>query len=485
YAFTSEYDLTTGKSRILNLKTNTFCSAGSFIENGTLVETGGAEDAFGSKNGLQSVRLFTSCDDDSCDWLEFPEYMEKARWYNTMVTLPDGRIFNIGGTTATIQTTINNHSINNPSYEFFPKESNSVKFQFLIDTMPYNLYPAVFVLPGPLNQTLLYMSANKKAIIWDYVAQKTVKTLPDIPGGPRTFPATGTVFLLPLHYENNYAAEIVACGGSAGVEPNDKGDKDCARINLALPDPKWDLEPFGDLDSGRLMGDYIHMPDGKVLIVNGAGIGHAGWDSGDITNRQHTASLPQKIPLLYDPKAPHGSRFTRMAEAKYIRVYHSTATLIPDGTVFVAGSNPNEQYCDVCEYPTEYRVEIFTPPNLLNGTPRPIIKSIEGMTVFNSIIPIQTTYGETVKILIDLDDPTAEITAALINHGFATHSQHMSARYVSLQIKSQTLTPSGYAIEVILPPHPNIMPPGRHLYIYVLNKGTPANTAIEINLKRS
>ncbi|CAG8751141.1 1111_t:CDS:1, partial [Dentiscutata heterogama] len=32
YAFTSEYDLTTGKSRILNLETNTFCSAGSFIE---------------------------------------------------------------------------------------------------------------------------------------------------------------------------------------------------------------------------------------------------------------------------------------------------------------------------------------------------------------------------------------------------------------------------------------------------------------------
>ncbi|KAF0551162.1 galactose oxidase [Gigaspora margarita] len=75
YAFSSEYDLTTGKSRTLNLKANTFCSAGSFFENSTLIESGGAENT----------------------WLEFLEYMDSARWYTTMVTLPDGRVFNIGG----------------------------------------------------------------------------------------------------------------------------------------------------------------------------------------------------------------------------------------------------------------------------------------------------------------------------------------------------------------------------------------------------
>ncbi|CAG8840806.1 38435_t:CDS:2, partial [Gigaspora margarita] len=30
------------------------------------------------------------------------EHMDSARWYNTMVTLPDGRIFNIGGSTKSI-----------------------------------------------------------------------------------------------------------------------------------------------------------------------------------------------------------------------------------------------------------------------------------------------------------------------------------------------------------------------------------------------
>ncbi|CAG8714442.1 399_t:CDS:2, partial [Cetraspora pellucida] len=225
---------------------------------------------------------------------------------------------------------------------------------------------------------------------------------------------------------------------------------------------------------------YIVFYDRFVKIIKSYSL----IDSGNTTNRKHSASLPQKIPLLYDPKAPLGSRFTRMAEAKYVRVYHSSATLIPDGTVFVTGSNPNKGFCDTCEYPTEYRTEIFTPPYLLNGTPRPTIRSIAGTTAFNSMIPIQTTYGEIVTILINLDDPTANIAAALIHHGFATHSQHMSARYVSLQIKNQTQIPSGYSVDVILPPYPNIMPPGRHTYLYILNKGTPANTAIEINLKR-
>ncbi|KAF0401372.1 galactose oxidase [Gigaspora margarita] len=49
-----------GKSRTLNLKTNVFCSARSFFENGTLIESGGAENALGAQKGFQSARLFTS-----------------------------------------------------------------------------------------------------------------------------------------------------------------------------------------------------------------------------------------------------------------------------------------------------------------------------------------------------------------------------------------------------------------------------------------
>ncbi|CAG8521551.1 13791_t:CDS:2, partial [Acaulospora morrowiae] len=484
FAFTTEYDLKTNTFRVLTLSTNTFCSAGSYLANGTLIESGGAEDTFGAAAGFQSVRLFTPCDSSSntCDWMEFPLYLDSARWYNTMTSLPDGRIFNIGGSIKAVA--INENNVSNPTYEFYPKEGKSIPIQFLLNTMPYNLYPVVIVLPGPPEQNWLYMAANRKAQIWDYVKQTVVMTLPDIPGGPRTYPCTGTSTLLPLRYENNYKPEIIACGGSAEpFAPDSVTDKDCVRLDLSQKNLSWVSEPFGDLPTGRLMSDVIHMPDGKLLFLNGAGQGYAGWDKGTPTDRLHVASNPIKTPLLYDPNAPLGSRFTKMADAKYVRVYHSTAMLIPDGRVFVAGSNPNGAYCDNCEYPTEYRVEIFTPPNLLNGVPRPTIKSVAGLSTFNTLTAISVTYGQTITVLVDLNDNSPTFTAAIIHKGFITHSQHMSARYVSLKVESKIPTKTGYAIDVTLPPNPNIMPPGRHIYLYVLNKGTPADTGVELNLQ--
>lgn len=42
-AHTVEYDLETNKYRVLDVATNTFCSGGGFLPNGTLISAGGAE----------------------------------------------------------------------------------------------------------------------------------------------------------------------------------------------------------------------------------------------------------------------------------------------------------------------------------------------------------------------------------------------------------------------------------------------------------
>jgi hypothetical protein len=244
------------------------------------------------------------------------------------------------------------------------------------------------------------------------------------------------------------------------------------------------------MPKGRIMGDAVILPDGKVLIVNGASVGYAGYDKGSIQNRINVASVPSTTPLLYDPKAPKGARWTKLANDPISRVYHSTATLIPDGTVFVAGSNPNGVYCDTCKYPTEYRAEIFTPPYLLNGTPKPVIKSLAGLSELNGMTAIPVTYSQLVTVIIDLVDPTTTVTAndfivSLIHMGFMTHSQHMSSRYVKLKVENLIHTETGYAIDITMPPNPNIFIPGRHNYLFVTYKGTPAVTAVEVNLQKA
>jgi len=42
-AYNAEYDLVTNNIRLLDVQTNTFCSGGGFLPNGTMISAGGAE----------------------------------------------------------------------------------------------------------------------------------------------------------------------------------------------------------------------------------------------------------------------------------------------------------------------------------------------------------------------------------------------------------------------------------------------------------
>lgn len=99
----------------------------------------------------------------------------------------------------------------------------------------------------------------------------------------------------------------------------------------------WTMETMG---ARRVMGDAVLLPNGLVVVLNGAMNGVAGDSS---TGGSSKAHFPQFWPVLYDPAAPNGTRFTRMARSPIARMYHSTAALTPDGTVLVAG-------CDRCDY---------------------------------------------------------------------------------------------------------------------------------------
>ena len=48
------------------------------------------------------------------------------------------------------------------------------------------------------------------------------------------------------------------------------------------------------------------------------------------------------------------------------RLYHSEATLLPDGRVLVTGSDPESP-----DYPEEFRMEVYIPPYLNQGFKQP------------------------------------------------------------------------------------------------------------------
>lgn len=85
------------------------------------------------------------------------------------------------------------------------------------------------------------------------------------------------------------------------------------------------------------MGSAILLPDGTVLVVNGANTGVAGYAGNPAQQAWSVddgfADQPVLRPIIYDPRKERGSRWSDegLKESQVPRMYHSSATLLPDG----------------------------------------------------------------------------------------------------------------------------------------------------------
>ena len=399
------YDFRNHNVRPLNLLSNSFCAGGTFLSNGTLLNVGGnpvvsdqtgAAD-FGDINGLQSVRLFHPelCDQNGngCDIVEVPEALRLAtpRWYNSVLRLDDGSAMIIGGSTR--GGWMNNHTTNNPTFEFYPHKNihgyNGMPLPspFLQETLNSNLFPIAVLLPD----TTIFVAANRDAMIYNWKTN-TERRLPQIPNGVRvTYPMTATATLLPLSSSNGWSPIVLICGGSAiddtrpgyMINSQEVASDQCFRMELtdAGIARGWEVEA---MPQPRLMADSILLPTGEVMIVNGASSGIAGY--GNVIDQvgASNAANPVFTPVLYRPNAPLGERFDSegMPTSDIPRLYHSSATLVPDGRIMIAGSNPNLDR-STREYGTEYRVEWLSPSWLESGG-RPTIDNAPSNLLYGS-----------------------------------------------------------------------------------------------------
>ncbi|KAL2926800.1 Aldehyde oxidase GLOX1 [Bienertia sinuspersici] len=455
-AHSVEYNSLSNTFRPLMLLTDTWCSSGATLPNGTLVQTGGFND------GERVVRIFQpSC--STCDWFEIPNMLLDRRWYATNHILPDGRTIIIGGRRAF-------------NYEFFPKTTPSFsqlyKLPFLSQThdpqVENNLYPFVFLhVDGNL-----FIFANNRAILFNYTKNVVVRTYPTIPGGdPRSYPSTGSAVLLPLEnleLGSNIEMEVLVCGGAppgSYLKALNKGQflpalNTCARMKITDPNPSWVIET---MPKPRVMGDMLILPHGDILLINGAGSGTAGWELG---------RDPILNPIIYHPDHAPGSRFKVQKPTKIPRLYHSSAILLRDGRVLVGGSNPHRLYnfTNVL-YPTELSLEAFSPPYLDPSKfgLRPII------TLPYSGCKIQYGKALQVKFLIKESINQDSIKVTMLRPPFNTHSFSMSQRLLVLTImkRVQQTGPGQYQISVMTPGSANIAPPGFYL-LFVVHRSVPS-----------
>jgi hypothetical protein len=156
--FGTEYNLTTNTLRKLKPLSNTFCSAGSFFPNGTLLNLSGAEAGpTGVAEGFDKLRTYPPgpCSNGECsqDWTELVQKLQVYRWYPTAITLTDGSILAVGGSNKG-GLVLNEASINVPTYEIVWHDGRTPEapvtlpiLEFtaaenLVANKSYNLYPA-------------------------------------------------------------------------------------------------------------------------------------------------------------------------------------------------------------------------------------------------------------------------------------------------------------------------------------------------------
>jgi hypothetical protein len=187
------------------------------------------------------------------------------------------------------------------------------------------------------------------------------------------------------------------CGGSSiddtrpGYEISSQAPASSQCSRMVLTDDGvaagWSVE---SMPQARIMPDAVTLPDGRIVIVNGGGSGIAGY--GNVIGQvgESNAANPVLTPAVYDPTAPIGSGFSTdmMPISNIPRLYHSVASLTPNGSVMIAGSNPNLDRSNV-EYGTEYRVEWLNPPYMTS--PKPAVSGI----------PAASGYGMTFTVHIE------------------------------------------------------------------------------------
>ncbi|XP_057787741.1 putative aldehyde oxidase Art an 7 [Salvia miltiorrhiza] len=451
-----EYDIDTAQVRPLKVDSSPWCSSGGLSRNGNLISTGG------DKDGLKSVRILKPCRD--CDFEENKRALFANRWYATQHALEDGNFVLVGG-----RNSYNYEIVPPDTIEFTPQ---LFELPLLEDTnddagRENNLYPFVNLLPDGN----LFVFANYKSIILDPLTGKTVRALPDLPGGSRNYPPSGMSALLPVDLNNDDPdIQVLVCGGNTREsyilsdlqQPKRtflEAARDCGRLSLNAEGAEWEKE---DMPSPRVMGDMLLLPTGDVLILNGAKAGTSAWDAAD---------EPNLTPVLYSPNNEKGHRFKELAPSTIPRMYHSSSAVLPDGKILVAGSNTNafyklEKYRDEFKFPTELRVEKFSPPYLAEKL------EVNRLEILDGESETELKYGAEFNVVIrsrEVDIELNEIKVTMYSPPFTTHGYSMNQRLLILKLKNV----QNGRITVIAPPSGRIAPPGHYL-LFVVHRGVPS-----------
>jgi hypothetical protein len=362
-----------------------------------------------------------------------------GKWYPTLITLPDGRVLAVSG-----HPEVDDNRHNNNSIELYDPTTGvwsivgSVDYGNIdtVDARRYE-YPRLHVLP---DGTVISMSpmANRRLEKWYPYVDATDWN--DVIGPPpesiydNWFAQDTTSVMLPLLPADKYRARIMQAGGSMPYI------LDLGNIGAGwIPAPRgmFDHPSTGDVNPVRENADSIILPTGEIFIEGGLKNG-----SNDATG--------VRAPEIYNPST---GTWRVLPATQIVRGYHSTALLMPNGAVWVAGSNFN---ASPGLSNRELRIEIFEPWYFCGH--RPTITDAAPKACHGENLEVRTPDASDIRKVV------------LVRCGTVTHNFNPDQRHITLEFTRE----KGDVILAQVPPEPSVVIVGYYLLFVIDSGGRPS-----------
>ena len=462
-----------------------FCTDQVLLSNGEVLVPGGTlyysephvpSTQFGvaELQGVRRTRIFNPANNT---WSQTSS-MQYGRWYPSLVTLADGRVFVASGVTKLIKPVYPSNPLasgtNVEQTETYDPRTGRWTYNGTSADHSFPLFPRLHLLPDgrvyydAAGQTFNPAGQSYDEALWNQAAAydphaRAWRSL-GVPlgvssGGQPTntsamagFRGSAFSVMLPLKPPYTQAA-FLSAGGVLGTSPGTylatasslidtvdtaHGDVFSSKGTAPLVNPRW--FPTGVL-----------LPTGQVIAFSGA-------------NRDEVVGPASGFPVeqaeLFDPAT---GRWSALASGHDPRTYHNTAALLPTGQVLVGGNSPISTLYGYNQtlpggFSNAFRdpsFEIYDPPYLHWGIPQPKIDSAPWSVHWGQRFTIASKQAGSVRSVV------------LMRNTALTHLVDGDQRSVQLKVVGR----SPGTLTVQAPPGGNVSPPGP--YLLFVNQGTP------------
>jgi hypothetical protein len=412
---TYEWSPTTQEFTSATAPDSIFCSGMAQLPNGEVMTVGGYGGLTTGNTGIVDTAIFNPA---TGTWTRVAN-MHDPRWYPSVTELANGDYVAISGNSTTSDTWADTPEVYDPTTNTWTLLSKVSTSEVHEEEYPFSyLAPNgnVFTI-GPSEDVSYELNVENQT--WAPV------------GGTSGITNGSSIMYRP--------GKILYSGGAPSVTSTTAATAGTSIIDLSEATPKW--QQIAPMHNARVYHTLTMLANGEVLAIGG-----------EPTSDQEIVTSGVLPTEIWNPNTETWSPAAPIAAA---RNYHSTAILMPNGTVLSAGGGHPNGLGD----PGEFSAQIYSPPYLFDG-PRPTITAAPATSTYNASITVST--------------PNAASIGAvnLVSLGADTHQGDMAQHFVPL-----SFTTSSGSLTVQTPANSAIAPYGNYMLFIVNNKGVPSVSA--------